>query len=179
MIVVRGKAAVFPDTYNGKPVWQPPGQFAKVDMRYWSMCNNNQEKPYPVVQCAADFQTLVDDQGYYTYIVAATDDGKAPAWLPAGTTWLPWGSKTARNILIFRNMIPAPSFHQSVQDALAAGCTFDNSTTPVPYGNIAAASDCAAGIMGPYHPVAVYCDTQRLIDQGWQACFADAGVPLP
>ncbi len=139
VIVVRGKAAVFPDTYNGKSVWQPRGQFAKVDMRYWSMCNNNQEQPYPVVQCAADFQTLVDDQGYYTYIVAATDDGKAPAWLPAGTTWLPWGSKTARNILIFRNMIPAPSFHQSVQDALATGCTFDNSTTPVPYGNIAAA----------------------------------------
>ena len=81
MIVVRGKAAVFPDTYSGKPVWQPPGQFGKVDMRYWSMCNNNQEKPYPVVQCASDFQTLVDDQGYYTYIVAATDDGKAPAWL--------------------------------------------------------------------------------------------------
>ena len=179
VIVVRGKAAVFPDTYNGKPVWQPPGQFAKVDMRYWSMCNNNQEKPYPVVQCASDFQTSVDDQGYYTYIVAPSDDGKPPAWLPGGATWLPWGSKTAHNILIFRNMIPAASFHQSVQDALAAGCTFDNSSTPVPYGNIADASACAAGVMGAYHPSAVYCDQQLLVDQGWQACFAAAGVPLP
>jgi hypothetical protein len=101
------------------------------------------------------------------------------AWLPAETTWLPWGSKTARNILIFRNMIPAPSFHQSVQDAMAAGCTFDNSTTPVPYANIAAASACAAGVMGSFHPVGVYCDQQLLLAQGWQACFAAAGALLP
>lgn len=179
VIVVRGKAAVFPDTYSGKPVWQPPGQFAKVDMRYWSLCNNDQVQPYPVVQCAADYQTAVDAQGYYTYIVSEAENGKAPAWLPAGTTWLPWGSKTARNILLFRNMIPAPSFHQSVQDALAAGCIFDNTTTPVPYQSMADASACAAGVMGAYHPAAVYCDQQLLTAQGWQACFAAAGVPLP
>jgi len=62
---------------------------------------------------------------------------------------------------------------------LAAGCTFDNTTTPVPYQTMAAASACAAGVMGAYHPSAVYCDTQLLVTQGWQACFAAAGVPLP
>ena len=31
VVVVRGKAGVFPDTYNGAPVWQPPGQYAKID----------------------------------------------------------------------------------------------------------------------------------------------------
>jgi hypothetical protein len=183
VIVVRGKAATFPDTYNGQPVWQPPGQFAKLDLRYWSLCNNNQEKPYPVVQCAADYQTGLDDQGYYTYIVSEPEPGAAvgqpPDWLPAGATWLPWGSKTAPNILLFRNMIPSPSFHQSVQDALAAGCTFDNSTTPVPYAEIATASACAQTVMGPYHPSAVYCDKALLIAQGWQACFSAAGVSLP
>lgn len=148
-------------------------------MRYWSLCNNDQVQPYPVIQCAADYQTAVDAQGYYTYIVSEAEDGKAPAWLPGGTTWLPWGSKTARNILILRNMIPAPSFHQSVQDALAAGCTLDYTTRPVPYQNMADASTCAAGVMGAYHPSAVYCDQQLLIDQGWQAGFAAAGVPLP
>jgi hypothetical protein len=120
VIVVRGKAATFPDTYNGQPVWQPPGQFTKVDLRYWSLCNNNQEKPYPVVACAADYQTILDDQGYYTYIVAEAEGGQPPAWLPDGTTWLAWGSKTVPNILLLRNMLPAPSFRQSVQDALAA-----------------------------------------------------------
>ena len=45
---------------------------------------------------------------------------------------------------------------------------------------MAAASACAAGVMGAYHPSAVYCDTLLLVTQGWQACFAAAaGVPLP
>jgi hypothetical protein len=32
ILIVRAKGAVFPDTYNGGPVWEPPG----LDMRYWS-----------------------------------------------------------------------------------------------------------------------------------------------
>jgi hypothetical protein len=51
VIVVRSKAAAFPDTHSGAPVWQPPGQFTKVQVRYWSMCNNDQVKPFPVVAC--------------------------------------------------------------------------------------------------------------------------------
>jgi hypothetical protein len=179
VVVVSGKAAGFPDTYNGAPVWQPADQFSQIDLRYWSLCNNNQQKPYPVVQCAADWQTGIDEQGYYTYIAAETEGGKQPTWLPAGVTWLPWGSKTANNILILRNMIPSSNFHQAVQDALVAGCVFDNSNPPVPYDAIAAASDCAQSIMGAYHPRAVYCDKALLIAQGWEACFAAAGVPLP
>lgn len=179
VVVVRGKAAGFPDTYHGAPVWQPLSQFAQVDLRYWSMCNNNQQKPYPVVQCAADWQTGLDAAGYYTYVVAESVGGKRPAWLPADLAWLPWGSKAARNILIFRNMLPAAGFNQSVQAALAAGCTFDNSNPPVPYADIAAASACAKTVMGAYHPTAVYCDKALIEAEGWQACFAAAGVPLP
>jgi hypothetical protein len=111
--------------------------------------------------------------------VAESVGGKRPAWLPADLAWLPWGSKTARNILIFRNMLPSAGFNQSVQAALAAGCVFDNTNPPVPYADIAAASDCAKTVMGAYHPAAVYCDKSLLADQGWQACFAAAGVPLP
>ena len=41
VIVVRGRAAVFPNTYNGGTIYDPaiPG---RIQMRYWSMCNNNQ-----------------------------------------------------------------------------------------------------------------------------------------
>ena len=49
VVVVRGKGAIFPDTFNGNPIWEPPG----VMMHYWSMCNNNERPPFPVVACAA------------------------------------------------------------------------------------------------------------------------------
>lgn len=179
LIVVRGKGAVVPNTFYGFPVWQPPGQYAKVEMRYWSLCNNNQEQPYPVVKCAADYMSGLDGKGYYTYVIADAENGGRPSWIPADLGWLPWGSQTAPNILIFRNMIPEPSFHQSVQDALAAGCTFDNTTKPVPYQSIADASACAARVMGVYHPQAVYCNRDIFTGQGWQACFTAAQQPIP
>ena len=33
--------------------------------------------------------------------------------------------------------------------------------------------------MGAYYPVAVYCDTERFTADGWQGCFAAAGVAVP
>jgi hypothetical protein len=93
---------------------------------------------------------------------------------------LPWGAKSVPNILLFRNMLPAPTFRQSVQTAEAAGCTFDNeSGEPVPYEDIVDAGQCAQGVMGVYYPVAVYCDTALFIARGWQGCFAAAGVTVP
>jgi hypothetical protein len=184
IIVVRGQGTPVPDTYNGAPVWQPAGQFQKVAMRYWSMCNNEQEQPYPVVACQVDWATRLDSQGFYTYVISADESGAQPpappAWLPPDATWLPWGATDVPNILLFRNMLPAPSFHQSVQAAEAAGCTFDNeSGVPVPYEDIVDAGQCAQGVMGAYYPVAVYCDKQLFIARGWQGCFAAASVPVP
>ena len=184
LIVVRGKGAPFPDTYNGAPVWQPAGQFQEVAMRYWSMCNNEQEQPYPVVACQADYATQLDSQGFYTYMISEDESGTQPpmppAWLPPDATWLPWGATSVPNILLFRNMLPAPRFRQSVQAAEAAGCTFDNeSGEPVPYEDIVDAGQCAQGVMGAYYPVAVYCDTAVFIAQGWQGCFAAADVAVP
>jgi hypothetical protein len=77
-------------------------------------------------------------------------------------------------------LLPAPSFHKSVQAAEAAGCTFDNeSGVPVPYEDVVDAGQCAQDVMGAYYPVAVYCDKQLFIAHGWQGCFAAAGVPVP
>jgi hypothetical protein len=42
VVVVRGKGAIVPDTFNGSPIWEPPG----VMLRYWSMCNNNERLPF-------------------------------------------------------------------------------------------------------------------------------------
>jgi hypothetical protein len=186
-VVVRGKAPAFPDTINNRPVWQPPGQFEKIDLRYWSMCNNDQQKPFPVVEdgCAADYATRLDASGYYTYIVA---EGKGllkdvqPSWIPADVTWLPWGvtDPSIRKILLMRNMLPASSFRESVQAAESVGCTFDNSTPPVCYSDIASQGTCAAAVMKAYYPLAAYCDIEVLKDptKGWSACFQAQGLPI-
>jgi hypothetical protein len=147
IIVVRGKAAVFPDTYNGGTIFQPaiPGQ---IQIRYWSMCNNVEQKPGRVVGCAADYATQLDSQGFYTYVVSYGESASTPtppAWLPPGTTWLPWGGESAPRVLLFREMLPMPGF----------------------------------SLAGDYLPQGVYCNKETFITQGWQGCFAAAGVPAP
>jgi hypothetical protein len=42
VLVVRGMAPVYPDTYLGGSVFQPaPGLVGPIQLRYWSMCNND------------------------------------------------------------------------------------------------------------------------------------------
>ncbi len=175
ILVIRGKRASFPDTYNGGTIWEPPG----IDMRYWSMCNNNQRVPYPVVACRADHQTNIDKDGYYTYVVSNPESRResmqAPSWVPPDATWLPWGSKASANILIFRNMLPQSTFSQSVQAAIQAGCVVDNQQgTPTSRDAIVAGGECAHAVMKEYYPKAVYCNKQVFINEGWQGCFAAA-----
>jgi hypothetical protein len=180
IVVVRGKGVAFPDTYDGAAVWQPPGQFQKTQMRYWSMCNNDQATPYPVVACQADAFTPLDDLGYYTYIVSVDESGlnppAQPAWVSKTATWLPWGSRQVANVLLLRNMMPASSFSQSIQAALAANCAFNNDQPSISYDIIQKAGQCAQDVMGTYYPVAAYCEKDTYISGGWQACFAAAGI---
>ena len=175
IVVIRGKGAVFPNTYNGGPIWEPKG----IKMRYWSMCNNKQRTPYPVVACEADRSTALDEEGFYTYVVSEPELGQgakeAPAWVPAGVTWLPWGSPNGTDILIFRNMLPKPTFQHSVQEAINAGCVVDNqSGVAPPRDEVVAAGECAHSVMKKYYPQAVYCQKQVFINEGWQGCFAAA-----
>lgn len=181
IVVVRGKAAVFPDTYQGDSIFaaaNPPGP---IQLRYWSMCNNVEMTPYPVVLCSADYATVLDDAGYYTYVMSldasGTQPSTPPTWLPVEATWLPWGPTDQPNILILRNMLPASGFTQTVQGAEAAGCTIDNqSGTSVPYAAQLTASQCAGRVMGAYYPRIAYCDQDLFVRKGWQGCFSAAGV---
>lgn len=176
ILVVRGKAAIFPDTYNGGSIWEPNG----INLRYWSMCNNQQSFPYPVLACAADHSTKLDAEGYYTYVVSELEHrtGGAPAWLPDDATWLPWNSPNDVGILLFRNMLPAPDFGKSVQAAQAAGCAVDNPKNAAPDpAAISKGVACTQNIMQEYYPKAVYCDKHVFINKGWQGCFAAAESP--
>ena len=140
IVVVRGKALVFPNTYPGGSVFQPAFD-GQIQVRYWSMCNNDNVIPYPVIGCEADFATKLDPSLFYTYVVS--NDPAPPTWLPADATWLPWGATSIPQSLIFRNILPA-------------------SSTPA----------------GDYYPSGVFCDQAVFIAQGWQGCFAGAGVPV-
>lgn len=145
--VVRGKAPTFPDTRAGEPVTTPGRQ-----VRYWSMCQNDQVTPYPVVACAADFETAVDAEGWFTYVVAAPEDVPARATADPTVTVLPWGStEVPKKTLLYRNMLPSDEFlPQSVQSAQGGD---------------------PAATMGPYYPRGAYCETSTFEAGGVAACL--------
>jgi hypothetical protein len=171
ILLVRGKGPVFPDTYHGGPIWKPEG----IQVRYWSLCNNDQRSPYPVVACQADHSTNLDQSGYYTYVISEPERGEVPSWLPPEATWLRWGLQTDTKILLVRNMLPDPNFQNSVQAAINAGCVVDNQSGAQPSRDeIVKQGECAHDVMKEYYPKAVYCDKHTFISQGWQGCFAAA-----
>ena len=145
--VVRGKAPSFPNTRTGVPAGDPGAA-----LRYWSMCQNDKVAPFPVVACAADYQTGLDTEGYYTYVIAAPSDLAATA--DPTVTVIPWGDTAVPNkVLILRNMLPSPAFYPySVQASQDAG------TDP-------------AATMGEYYPRATYCEVAVLENLGWRGCY--------
>lgn len=176
VLVVRGKMPAFPDTYNGAPISQPAPGFDKIEMRYWSMCLGNLVSPLPITGCAVDATSPLDEEKFYTLVVS--DDVLKPAWLPSGSTWIPWGDEQMfPKTLFLRNTLPSSDFKQSVQAAITGGCGVEfNFPTPPAQEAIRQAGECTQKVMGDYYPIAVWCDRQILVEGGWKACFKQAGV---
>ena len=101
IIVIHGKAPSFPDTYDGLP--NPSGAADGVNMRYWSICNNDFALPVSVVRCMDD-QAAVVQGGYYTIVIS--DDLLIPNWLQPNVNWLPWGDEQYPKLVFMRNMVP-------------------------------------------------------------------------
>lgn len=142
LVVIHGKAPTFPNTRAGKPAYAKNRQ-----VRYWSICENSQTTR--VISCAADYQAAVK-RGYYTYVISDPDERPANATAANGVRWLPWGGAFPTGLVIYRNMVPAPSFTQAVQ-SIQEG-------------------DSPAAVMGPYYPSAVYCAKATFEAGGWKAC---------
>ena len=163
--VVRGRAATVPSNgSNNYPLLEPD-----QELRYWSMCNYDHIFPYPVVTqgsqtaCAADDQTPLDHDGYYTYVIATPRDVPANAKTDPTVTLLPWGRTQFTKALIFRNMLPGTNFTMTTQTANTQ-CTKDGMSTED-------SATCTANVMGPYYPTATYCQKTVYEEGGWQACF--------
>jgi hypothetical protein len=109
VLVTRFRTPTFPDT------WPPPTTMPGGQLRYWSMCEND-PPTQRMVGCRNDDRTVVSKDGFATFVVSTPAQRPRSATSLCGVNWLPWGPDP-RGVLIYRNMLAAPSFMQSVQGA--------------------------------------------------------------
>jgi hypothetical protein len=128
VLVTRFKAPSFPDTRRGTT--SMPGN---VQLRYWSMCEN-EFFSQRFVACRADDQTRIGPDGYVNYVISTPSQRPTHATPGCGYTWIPWGPDP-EGVLIYRHMLADGSFVQAIQKAT--------------YGK-------EADTMGPYLPVSRY-----------------------
>jgi hypothetical protein len=111
LLVLHGKAPTFAATYPHAPV-MPSGE----QVRYWSFCQND-----PILEryiaCARDDQVKLDGSGDYTIVLSPPSSWPAAAARRcSGTvTWIPWGLQPD-GVIIYRQMLPDPSFTQAIQN---------------------------------------------------------------
>ncbi len=187
IIIIRGKAPTFPDTYEGNP---KPSQGARnADLRYWSLCNYDFMAPMGTVRCITD-QTAQIDGGYYTIVMS--DDLLRPSWLDPKINWLTWGDEQYPKVIFLRNMYPVRSqaeyadipFQYAIQKVVEncylgsqASCKYPKATIDFSVPNLPPRADVdRAGprvqkIMGDYYPVALWCDKAVFEREGWQGCL--------
>ena len=136
LLVLKGK---LPATVRTGPKVKRMG---RGQLRYWSICQNESLYTTKGAGCLFDRQIPVDRKGRYTIVSSLPADRPANARTKCGVGFLPWPANGDGDghlddgFLIVRNMLPAKSFTQAVQ----------NTKTP---------GDEAA-VMGPYLPKGSY-----------------------
>ncbi len=151
-MAVRFKVPTFPDTVNGESVTQ------RSQVRYWSLCSYAalEEGGLRGNDCRTDFEVKPDRRGYVTFVVSDPSHRPAPRILRStGVEWLPWGP-WEKDFLLLRIGLPRENWRHS------------------PLRVSPDASDqikAARAAMGPYYPVARYCDHQKINKQGLASCF--------
>jgi hypothetical protein len=139
----RAKAPTFPDTRAGVDPTTPS------QVRYWSICEN-ELATQRFVGCLADYQSVIGDDGFFTFVISDPADRPANATVANKINWIPWGGVFYDGLVIYRHMLPAADFAQAVQN--------------VPEG-----AD-AATIMGDYFPRGGYCTKARFEARGIAGC---------
>jgi hypothetical protein len=150
LVVIHTRAPTFPDTRAGEPV------YGHDQLRYWSLCTYDQNGQAGI-GCAADYDAVIRG-GSITYVISDPGERPANATAANGVTWLPWGGDQSGAQIVYRNMLPDPSFRYAAE-------------------RITPTSDPKA-VMGPYYPQAVYCAMATFERGGWRACFtAQSALP--
>ncbi len=146
--VVRAKAPEFPDKREGELVTDDN------DVRYWSLCVHLRDQAKSTADCSADFETALDDSGYYTFVISMPEDRPTNAGPAQDVTWMHWGQPTVGVALTLRNILPDPGFDEAIQKVLEPGT--------------------AAAVMGEYYPVAGMCPRAVYEAGGPEACLPPA-----
>jgi hypothetical protein len=107
VLATRMRAPTFPNTRP--PAKRMPGG----QLRYFSLCQNESQSQR-FIACKTDDQTTVGRDGFVNYVVSTPGERPANAVPKCGVTWIPWGPQ-AGGVLIYRHMLPNPSFKQAIQ----------------------------------------------------------------
>lgn len=114
VLVLHAKAATTPKTHDGETT------MAAGQLRYWSVCKYRSLSDTAVDSCVHDEQVPTDAQGDYTIVVSSADKRPANARPECGVAWMDWGRQgdgignAHGGFLLYRNMIPAADFQQSL-----------------------------------------------------------------
>ena len=87
-----------------------------------------------MIDCRSDDRVTVGADGRYTIVVSTPDQRPADARPECGVTWLPWGPQT-QGLLIYRHMLPDPSFAQAIQNVPEPGAERDTMGDYYPRGD--------------------------------------------
>ncbi len=147
VVVIRAEMPTFPDTNAGAPAWSP------AQVRYWSLCDYAQDA-LVASGCLPDY-AAVQSGGIATFVLSAPADRPANATTESGVNWIPWGG-AALGLIVYRQLLAAPSFGQSIAAAAAGG-------------------SLVAG-MGTYFPQIAYCSVAVFESVGADGCLGAGSV---
>jgi hypothetical protein len=146
VLVLRGKLPTTPQTYDREK------RMGEGQLRYWSICQNESFATTAGAGCLYDEQVPIDEDRRYTIVTSLPDDRPANARERCGVGFVPWPANGDGSghpddaLLLIRNMLPSPTFHQAVQDTRVPGDE--------------------AEVMGPYLPTATYTTTAEFEELG-------------
>lgn len=121
VLVLKGKLPTTPKT-SSKVTKMGSGQ-----MRYWSMCQNESLYTTKGAGCLYDSQIPVDKNRNYTIVTSLSGDRPKNATTKCGIGYIPWpkngdGAGNVKDgLLLVRNMLPASSFSQAIQNTKTPG----------------------------------------------------------
>ncbi|WP_341258124.1 hypothetical protein [Gordonia malaquae] len=98
-----------------------------VDMRYWSLCNNEAIVTTKAIGCVFDEEIPLTDDRTYTIVASLPEERPANARAECGVAWLPLsprgdgGGHHNDGYLLLRNMLPSNGFHHAAQNTQVTG----------------------------------------------------------
>ncbi len=122
VLVLHGTMPATPMTFGGEVTMS-----SAVDLRYWSLCQNESLATTKVASCVDDEQVPRDPSGRYSIVTSTSRDRPSNATTTCEVAWLKWprngdgAGHLGDGMLILRNLLPSPQFASAIQDVTHPG----------------------------------------------------------